>query len=134
MSGREHSRAQLQRKLMQRGHAEAAIEPVLEALAGQGLQSDARFTEYYVEERMRKGYGPLRIQAELRERGIGEALIERHLERDESDWRELLARVHNKKFGAKPLRDRAELAKRARFLEYRGFSSSQVSRFLHLED
>ncbi len=124
----------MRRKLLQRGHAEQAVEAVLDVIAGQGLQSDDRFSETYLNERMRKGFGPLRIRAELRERGIEESLIALYLDSiDETDWMERLASVHNKKFGMAPAQGRSELARRGRFLEYRGFSSSQVSRFLRFD-
>ncbi len=110
------------------------VATVLASLAGQGLQSDERFTASYVDERIRKGFGPMRIRAELCERGVDASLIERYLDRDEARWQELLARVHTKKYGAAPAQGRSELARRGRFLEYRGFTSGQVSRFLHIED
>lgn len=107
---------------------------VLDRLAEQGLLSDDRFVESYVGERMRKGFGPLRIEAELRERGVDGELIRRHLEIDDESWRDLLKNVHDRKFGPGAVNGRSEIARRARFLEYRGFTSAQVSRFLRFDD
>lgn len=90
--------------------------------------------ELYVAERLRKGFGPLRIRQELRERGIPDALVDPHLEQSAREWLALMAAVHDKKFGTGPGGDRRELARRARFLEYRGFPADLIGRFLHGDD
>jgi regulatory protein len=128
---REHSRLELQRKLAARGHDRAAIGEALAGLAGRGLLSEARMAEAYVAERLRKGFGPVRIRHELRERGIPDALIDPHLEQSALEWLALIAAVSDKKFGPGPGGDRKELARRARFLEYRGFPAELIGRFLY---
>ncbi len=133
LAAREHSVAELRRKLQARGCRSDGIERVLDGLQEQGLLSDARFVEGYVEERLRKGFGPLRIRAELQERGIEAERIAR-MELDEEVWMDVLSRAHDKKFGEAPPSGRVELARRARFLEYRGFTAAQVSRFLRFDD
>ena len=134
LASREHGSAELRRKLLQRGFAADAVESALSGLVERNLLSDARFVESYMDERMRKGFGPLRIGAELRERGVDERLIAGHLDRDEEIWMDVLAAAHDKKFGTDPASGRAALARRARFLEYRGFTIAQVSRFLQFDD
>lgn len=134
LAAREHSVAELRRKLQARGCGSDGVERVLTGLQEQGLLSDARFVDGYVEERLRKGFGPLRIRAELQERGIAAERIARSLGLDEEVWMDVLSRVHDKKFGEAPPSGRAEFARRARFLEYRGFTVSQVSRFLRFDD
>jgi regulatory protein len=106
------------------------LEQVLDLLQQSGLQSDERFTESFIESRMRKGQGPIRIRQELKERGIGSALIDRDLEIFEGEWPSLLEQVHDAKFGRQRTRESRELAKRARFLEYRGFPSEMIRSFL----
>jgi regulatory protein len=130
LTTREHSRKELLGKLAARGYAHEQIEPVLEALSRQGLQSDTRFAEGFIEGRMRKGSGPLRIRAELRERGIQEGLIDTCLGSYAGQWREEIRRVHDSKYGAAPAKDRKELARRARFLEYRGFPGELIGELL----
>jgi regulatory protein len=103
---------------------------VLDGLARAGLQSDRRFSESYIESRVRRGSGPLRIRAELRERGIDDTLIAEGLEAYAGEWRETLRQVHDSKYGADLPSDRKELARRARFLEYRGFPSELIARLL----
>lgn len=106
------------------------IGAVLDDLAGRGLQSDERYTEQYVDLRIRKGYGPARIRAELAERGIDETLIQEWLDPTDPAWRECLRAVARTKFGDHPPEDRKEMARRARFLEYRGFSQDHIRRLL----
>jgi regulatory protein len=128
---REHSRAELARKLAARGHAAADVAPVLDGLAERGLLSEARLAEAYVAERLRKGYGPLRVREELRRKGLDDDLIEPHLDRPAGEWLERLAVAAEKRFGTAPIEDRKELARRARFLEQRGFPAALIARYLH---
>jgi regulatory protein len=130
LTTREHSRGELLGKLAARGFERVQTEAVLDGLAQQGLQSDARFTEQYIEGRVRKGNGPLRIRAELRERGIDDSQIELGLEAYAEQWPQQLHRIVEQKYGATPAEDRKELARQARFLEYRGFPAELISKCL----
>lgn len=130
LAAREHTRAELSRKLSDRGHAVEVVGAVLDDLAERGLQSDARYAEQYVASRTRKGYGPNRIRAELAERGLSDALIEAWLDPGDPVWRDHLRSVANAKFGAGRPVDRKEMARRARFLEYRGFAPDHIRRLL----
>ncbi len=103
---------------------------MLDRLRQEGLQSDERFTDAFIESRIRKGQGPVRIRLELRERGIGSELIDRYLEVYDGEWRDLLRQVHDARFGRGPVQESRELAKRARFLEYRGFPGEMIRSFL----
>ncbi|MBK5967326.1 Regulatory protein RecX [Thiorhodovibrio litoralis] len=158
---REHSRRELERKLGARaGSPEQVptnqmpavqvpadqIQQVLDQLEQEGLLQDERFVETYVAERLNKGFGPLRVRAELLERGVGEALIDCHLQMDDEACFELLCRANRKRSGADAAQStsdqpnahsaaqRRELAKRARFLEYRGFPSHLIARLLRQDD
>lgn len=103
---------------------------MLEQLLDQGLQSDARFAEQYVASRRRKGYGPTRIRAELRERGIADQLVAACLDEQSEEWKALMRQVAEKKFGGDPAADRRDLARRGRFLAARGFPSWLISDYL----
>jgi regulatory protein len=107
---------------------------VLGALEHRGLLDDRRFTEMYIESRQHRGFGPLRIRAELRERGISERLIGEQLAEDPDVWAELLRRAHDKKYGRDRASDAREQARRMRFLQYRGFSPELIRGFLFGEE
>lgn len=126
LARREHSVEELKRKLRARGHAPAEVAEVVEKLAGKRLVSDERFVANFVHHHARRGQGPVRIRAELRQQGIAEDRIAQELERCELDWHRLAVQVRLRKFGTGRARTPAERAKQARFLQYRGFDADQV--------
>lgn len=130
LAARDHSRDELRAKLRRRFDDAATIETVLDGLQGQGLISDSRFAEGYVRQRVAKGYGPLRIRAELAERGIDGAEAGLALEGAEVDWSERLQRVAQGRFGDAPAADSRELGRRGRFLAQRGFPTAMIRRYL----
>ena len=134
LASREHSRHELGLKLRARGYDAGQVEAVLDDLGRSDLQSDARMAEAYVAERVRKGFGPVRVRHELRRRGVPEALIDAHLDWGADKWLERLMVVHDKKFGAGRATDAKERARRGRFLEQRGFPLDLIARFLRGDD
>ena len=134
MARREHSRLELARKLSARGCDSKAIGVALDRLVAEGALDENRLAEHYIRERVGKGFGPMRIRGELREKGLAEALIERHLASMSEDWPTCLAHAHERRFGHAPPVDRADYAKRARFLEQRGFTPDSIRRLLRLHD
>ena len=121
LARREHSMLELRNKLKRRFSCHLLIEEQLSRLAQERLQSDARFTESYVRHRSSRGYGPLRLREELRERGVSEIEVDAAIQEQEIDWFALAADVILKKFGTVPSRDVKEKSKRVRFMQYRGF-------------
>ncbi|WP_456418317.1 regulatory protein RecX [Thiolapillus sp.] len=129
LSMREHSQLELERKLLRRFDS-TVVQQVLRELRQQGLQSDARFAEQYVYSRRNKGYGPLRIRAELQEKGVAEERIAACLDAVEEDWYATMLGVAERKFGSHSPADRKEMAKRGRFLSSRGFPSWMINEYL----
>lgn len=125
LARREYSRHELQQRLLRQGYARDVVAQELDALVTQGLVSDPRFTEAFVRNRVERGYGPRRILFELRERGIDDGLAEPILAEWEDQWVVLAHRAYSKKFGSRQCDDHRERARRARFLQYRGFSADQ---------
>ncbi len=134
LAAREHSRLELARKLTARGFVQDAVAPVLDRLTADGLLDESRMAELYVAERAGKGFGPLRIRRELKDKGLSDAAIEPHLAAMADDWPACLARTHDRRFGPALPSDFGELARRARFLESRGFHSEAIRRFLRWND
>jgi len=122
LARREHSLGELRCKLGARFHDSEAVEDQLLRLASEGLQSDERFAESFVRQRVSRGQGPLRIDRDLRQRFVASATICSALAEAHVDWGDLAAAVLQKRFGPDPAADARELARRARFLQYRGFS------------
>ncbi|MGD8514145.1 MAG: regulatory protein RecX [Granulosicoccaceae bacterium] len=127
LASREHSVLELTRKLQQKDFPPEIVDRVVTGLLDGRLLSDTRFAETYVRMRSARGYGPLRIRMELRERGIDDATIRQYLDTDEVDWYALAEEVRQRKFGDAAPVEYAQKAKQMRFLQYRGFSNSHIS-------
>lgn len=134
LGNREHSRLELARKLRARGYEPDAVETILARLADQGALNEARLAETYIAERAGKGFGPLRIRAELREKGLTDAAIARFLDAKNDDWPALLEQAHARRFGQTPPTDQADYGRRGRFLEQRGFPTELIRRHLSRKD
>ena len=125
---------ELARKLRVRGYDEQSLQLVVFKLAQEGLQSDGRFAENYVYNRLDKGFGPLRIAMELRERGVGDDLIELHLDRSAQEWSQRASLVRQKRFGSNLPTTFKEQARQSRFLQQRGFSGDQIRQIFKAGD
>ena len=123
LARREHSLAEMRQKLRRRFADEAAVETELHKLVAENLQSDARYAESFARQRAIRGYGPLRVRQEMRDRGLPDQAISEALEAAELDWAALAAQVLYKKFGRQDCADIRERARRVRFMQYRGFST-----------
>ena len=128
LARREHSLRELRTKLSSRGYEEAEIGRTLDQLARRDLVSDERFTEAFLRSRLERGQGPLKIRAQLRQRGVAAGLIDAALGEAGVDWNRRAAAVRSGRFGEAPPADRNEMARQARFLRGRGFSEAQVVR------
>lgn len=126
LARREHSQFELHRKLKVKGYAENLINDILHDLIKENLQSDQRFAENYIAMRTRRGFGPFRIAAELRERGINDEIIDQFTKKNDEYWNTEAMRVREKKFGIKIPISIKERIKQAKFLQYRGFNTEQT--------
>jgi regulatory protein len=127
LARREHSRLELERKLSARGFPETSIDQALDALERSGALAAARFTASFIRTRVARGQGPVRIRAELAERGVAETDVVELLGEAGVDWAEAAIAARRKRFGPNPPRDFKERARQARFLQFRGFDSRQIS-------
>jgi len=103
-------------------------------LVAQGLLSNARYAESFIHSRYQRGQGPQKIRAELRERGVDEALIDAGLETYASHWQELLEQVRLKRFGPARPDDFRERSRQMRFLQQRGFTAEQIDALFRSRD
>lgn len=128
LSRREHSRAELSRKLMPFTENADELEVLLDALEREGWLSDARFAESVVYRRAAR-VGAGRIVSELKRHAVGDALIEEvNAQLRETELARARA-VWQKKYGQLP-ETPAERARQARFLAARGFSMSIIGKIL----
>ena len=125
LARREHSRAELARKLSPHAESPAALELVLDELQGRRQLSDERYADVRTNWLSRK-YGAAKIRHDLKAHGVAEAVIERVSA--EGDYDRAKAIVARKYRG--PATTREEKAKRARFLQSRGFSYDVIRRLI----
>jgi len=134
LARREHSELELRHKLIGRNFTDAIVDAVVIQLVDQGLLSDQRFAEVYARGRFERGYGPLRIRAELRERGVSNDLTQQMLAGLSRFWVESASRQRSKRFGRQMPNDYRERARQMRFLQQRGFTSDQIQAVLVFND
>jgi regulatory protein len=133
LARREYSQRELRARLEHAGCDEAESESAIRKLREQEYQDDARFGEMIVRARVGQGYGPARIQAELRSHGLADAAIRALLDAAETDWEGSARAQLRKKYGNKPAADHTERGKRATFLLRRGFTAATVRIVTHPE-
>jgi len=126
LARREYGREELERKLKAAGFDATIAAAAVGQLSAEGLQSDTRFAESFVQSRINQGKGPVRIREELGERGLESADIQQAIEASGQDWIDLAREVRARKFGQDLPVDFPDKARQMRFLKYRGFESGQV--------
>ncbi len=131
LARREHSRRELTQKLRKRFGDESLIGEQLDRLVSENLQSDSRYAESFLRQRLNRGYGPARIEQEMRQRGIADADVREALAELDPDWFHLAEHVWLRKFGSEPAIDIREKARRHRFMQYRGFAGEHYQHLLH---
>ena len=126
---REHSRAELERKLAPHAESKEAVRNVLDQLLSKKQQSDQRFAEERARVLSRK-FGAARIRQDLKARGIADEVIGSVSSIDELERaKAILERKYRE-----PATTREERAKRMRFLQGRGFSYEIITRVLSSRD
>lgn len=134
LSRREHATHELSQKLLAKGYEPGDVSAALTRLTDQDLLSDSRFTEAFINQRINRGSGPLKIRAELRQKGISDAMIDSFLNESDVLWRESAVAVRIKKYGLERPSDLKEKARQSRFLQSRGYSSEQTRYAMNHDD
>lgn len=126
LARREYGIEELRRKLGAAGFDCAEVDATLQELVRDGLLSDQRFIEALARNRRERGYGPLRVKRELRERGIAEDDFAALVNDQDPAWVERLEALRRRRFGPSLPKDYREWARQARFLQNRGYSGEQI--------
>lgn len=124
LARRDHARAELRMKMTRKFGAEAAVQSILDWCEEHDFLNDRRFAGFFVRSRIERGQGPLRIRAELLQRGVAKELIEEAMRAADCDWFALAVETHQRRFRGAPS-DRKEKARQLRFLQSRGFDAEQ---------
>jgi len=126
LSLREHTRAELMRKLAPHEQTPGELAQALDDLQAKGFINEARVVESHLHQRAAR-LGASRVRQELRVKGVAESAIADAMEQLRSTELERAREVWQKKFGTPP-EDAAQRAKQIRFLLSRGFAAEAVRR------
>ena len=126
LSQREHSRAELQRKLAPHEETPGELAALLEKLAVKDLQSDQRAVDSLVYRRSAK-LGTQRLRQEMQSKGMDPQAVAQAVAQLRTSEQARALEVWRKKFGS-PAATSAERAKQVRFLAGRGFSGEAIAR------
>ncbi len=129
LARREHSRAELARKLSAHAGDPAEVERVLEECERRGWLSERRVVEQRVHT-LRKRFGTRRIEHDLRRKGISEDAVAAALAELKGGELEAAREVWRRKFGDRPPRRPADRARQVRFLQGRGFELEVILRVI----
>lgn len=128
LSRREHGALELRDKLKSKGFSLADAKEALDKCQDLDLQSETRFVESYCRTRIQQGYGPLKINQELNNKGVAKDLIQSVLQQEEENWLEYASAVWQKKNKGEFSISFTELQKQQRFLLYRGFGMDVINK------
>jgi regulatory protein len=136
LSRRDHTTAELQRKLALRGFPAESIAELLDQFTGKGYLDDRRFAERWTEAAIRngRGYG-LRILQELHKRGILREIAAAAVAGAATEYPEhdSLAAIVSRRFSAfdpasAPLKEKQRIYS---YLQRRGFSIQVINGYFN---
>lgn len=126
LAGREHSRAELERKLKIHEETPGQLAQVLDELQAKDFISEARVVESVINRRAGR-FGAARIKYELLNKGLGAEAVAEAVNRLKGSELERAQVIWRKKFDG-PAPDAAARAKQMRFLAARGFGGDVIRR------
>lgn len=129
LARREHSCVELHRKLSRKFGTRlelGVLNKVLDELIEQGLQSDQRYAEARVRQRIDAGYGPLKIKHDLLASGICGDLARDSVDALSPNWFEQARNALESRFGTTSSESERDKGRWVRFLNTRGFPQSIV--------
>lgn len=132
LARRDHSCAELKKKLRSRGFNQQAITDTIKTCERLGYLNDARFTESYINQLERKGHGINAIRHKLFSRGVSSEIIDIHLRDHHNDihqlnlCRQVLAKKIERNHNGKASVD--QIPKLNRFLYSRGFEGHIIKK------
>jgi regulatory protein len=142
LSGREHSRAELERKLAVHAQEPGELSRALDELQAKGFISAQRVVESVVHRRAPR-LGAARIRHELQQKGLESALVQEAVAKLQASELDRARDVWRRKFGVArspgddgdgnnmpPPSSAGDRARQMRFLASRGFDGDTIRRVL----
>jgi len=128
LSQREHSRAELERKLAKYEEQPGELSRALDELTAKDFISEARVVQSVLHQRASR-HGAARVRQELLHKGIAPEAVAEAVASLQGSELDRAREVWRRRFDALP-QDATERAKQTRFLLARGFSGAVVSKVL----
>ena len=128
LAAREHSRAELERKLGIHEETPGQLAQVLDELQAKDFISEARVVESVIHRRAGR-FGAARIKYELQNKGLGAEAVAEAVSRLKDSELERAQGIWRKKFDG-PASDAAGRAKQMRFLAARGFGGDVIRKVI----
>jgi len=132
LAQREHSRAELERKLARHEEEPGTLAKALDELAARDFLNEGRVVQSVLHQRAGR-LGALRLKQELQQKGIAPEAIASAMAQLKDTELQRAREVWRRRFGEPPA-DATERARQTRFLLARGFSGEIVRRVLNLSD
>jgi len=132
LAGREHSRAELERKLAEHTQDQDELARILDDLQTKGFINEARVVESVLHRRSAR-LGSARIAHELRGKGLAPEAIAQATRQLQASELERARTLWARKFG-QPATEPKEQARQSRFLLSRGFNAEVVRKVLAQDD
>jgi regulatory protein len=124
LAGREHSRAELERKLASFETAPGELAKILDELSAKGFINEQRVADSLAYRRGAK-LGTARVVQELKAKGVDPQAVAQAAAQLKTTELSRAQEVWRKKFGT-PATDAAQRGKQMRFLASRGFSGDVI--------
>lgn len=132
LAGREHSRAELEKKLAPHEQEPGEVQRALDELQAKGFISEQRVVESVIHRRSAR-LGAGRVKQELQAKGVSAEAVAEAVDRLRGTETERAREVWRKKFG-EPAADLAGRARQMRFLASRGFGAEAIRRVVRGAD
>jgi len=126
LAGREHSRAELEKKLAAHEAEEGELQRALDELEAKGFINEQRVVDSVLHRRAAR-LGAGRVKQELQAKGIGAEAVAEAVEALRATEVARAREVWRKKFG-EAAADTAGRARQMRFLASRGFGTEAIRR------
>lgn len=131
LSQREHSRAELERKLAKYEEQPGELSRALDELTAKDFISEARVVQSVLHQRAAR-HGAARVRQELLHKGIAPEAVAEAVASLQGSELDRAREVWRRRFDALP-QDGTERAKQTRFLLARGFNGAVVSKVLRYD-
>jgi len=126
---RARSVAEVKNYLRQRGGTDAVVDATIEKLRGFNFINDETFARDWALSRAQsQGYGPRRIEQELKTKGVVDAVIRAVVKEifDQEDEEKRARKILEKKFSSENFQELRVLRRAVAFLQRRGYSSKVI--------